>query len=156
MSDYENLSLQIAKDTFYVYLGSDFIAFFTFLAVIFGGYTAYSTLKKIELQLESAKWNALLSFEQDMSNRRQRLSDIAELVKSEPEKNRAIFEEAKESYLNAVDRLASSILNGQFPEVEMKADYREFITSVVRKNEDKFKAGTRYPKILKLYEKWRD
>lgn len=156
MTDYEAQSLQIAIDTYHVYFWGDLIAAVALIVAIVGGIFAFSTLRKITQQLESAKWNALLSFEQDMNARRQRLSDIAQQVLSEPEKYKAIYEEAKESYLNAVERLASSILKGQFPEPEMKTSYRDFIASTIKEYENKFRAGTDYPRILQLHQKWRD
>ena len=142
MTDYETRSLEIAQNTFFVYLGADVIAF--------------STLRKIEQQLENAKWNVLLPFEQDMNTRRQYFSDMAQKLITNPETYEARYQEAKENYLNSVERLASAILNGQFPEVEMKISYREYIISTIREYPDKFGAGTRYPRILKLYEKWSD
>jgi hypothetical protein len=156
MTDYETQSLQIATDTYHVYFWGDIIAATTLLAAICGGFVAFFTLRKIAQQLESAKWNALLSFEQDMSTRRHRLSDIAQKVISEPIKHEASYEEAKENYLNAVERLASAILNGQFPEIEMKTSYREYITVTIREYSDKFGAGTHYPRIVKLHDKWSD
>ena len=172
MTDYEAQSLQIASDTFLVYLGADFIAFGALVAAIWGGKIAFSTLNQIRQQLdiaksslilisqqlESAKWNALLAFEQDINARRQRYADIMHKKKSSenPDEYNSIYTEAEESYLNAVDRLATCILNGQFPELEMKTDYRKFITDTIREHPDKFVAGTLYRKILKLDEKWQD
>ncbi|SJM90904.1 conserved hypothetical protein [Crenothrix polyspora] len=156
MSDYETQSLQIATDTLHVYFWGDVITACALLAAICGGFVAFFTLRKIAQQLESAKWNALLSFEQDMNARRNRFSDIALKVTSESAQHGASYEEAKESYLNAVERLASAILNGQFPEDEMKTSYREHITNTIREYQDKFRVGTHYPRIVKLHEKWRD
>lgn len=164
MTEYETQSLQIATDTYHVYLAADFIAAGALLAAMWGGWTALKTLKAIyqqlensNQQLENAKWNALFSFEKDMAERRQRFADIKkQVIPESAEKHQASIEEAKESYLNAVERLASSILKGQFPELEMKTSYREFIASTIRTYEDKFRAGTHYPRILELNEKWRD
>jgi len=157
VSDYEAQSLQIATDTYHVYFWGDVIAVGTLAAAIVGGFFVFFTLRKIAQQLESAKWNALLLFEQDMNTRRQRLVDITQKVIPESkEKHELINEEAKENYLNAVERLASSILNGQFPESEMKTSYRECIADTIGGYKDQFGAGTHYPRILKLYEKWRD
>jgi hypothetical protein len=151
MTEYETQSLQIATNTYYVYLGGLVVAFLA-------GCVAFWTLRKIAQQLESAKWNALLSFEQDMNARRHRFSEISQKLasSSEPAKHEATFNEAKESYLNAVERLAASILKGQFPEDEMKTSYREYIASTIREYEDKFGAGTHYPRVIELHKKWRD
>lgn len=158
MTDYEAQSLQIATKTYHVYFWSDVFAGIGLVVAIVGGCFAYFTLRKIAQQLESAKWNALLSFEQDINARRQRYADIMDKKKSSenPDEYNAIYDEAEESYLNAVDRLATCILNGQFPESEMKTDYLEFITSTIRNHPDKFIAGTPYRKILKLHEHWQD
>jgi hypothetical protein len=156
MTDYETKSLEIAQNTLYVYLGADLIALLTLIAAIVGGFIAFRTLRNIEQQLESAKWNVLLPFEQDMNTRRQHFSDMAQKLIVDPAKYEASYQEAKERYLNSVERLASAILNGQFPETEMKISYREYIISTIREYPDKFVAGTRYPRILKLYEKWLD
>lgn len=159
MTDYETQSLEVAKNTLYVYGGADLIALLALIAVIWGGWTALKTLKTITQQLENAKWNALLSFEEDMNNRRQRLSDIAaEVIPDSKDKHCVRIEEAKESYLNTVERLASAILKGQFPEDEMKRSYREFMISTTRDSEFKEKIGdtTRYRGIKELNDKWKD
>jgi len=156
MTDYETQSLQIATDTYHVYWWADVIAVGALVAAIVGGFFAFLTLSKIAQQLESAKWNALLSFEQDMNARRQRFSDITQKVIFSPEEYQTSYEEAKESYLNAIERLASCILKGQFPEAEMKTSYRGYIASTIKEFEDRFRAGTDYPRILELHQKWRD
>jgi hypothetical protein len=38
----------------------------------------------------------------------------------------------------------------------MKQDYHEAITEVVRAFPDDFDTGTRYRKIVKLYNRWQD
>lgn len=72
------------------------------------------------------------------------------------EEFQARFNSAKENYFNSLDRLASSILNGQFPDSEMKHDYHEAITIVVRTFKDDFATGTHYRKVVKLYNRWQD
>jgi hypothetical protein len=52
--------------------------------------------------------------------------------------------------------LASSILNGQFPELEMKQSYRDFIAATIKEFPESFRAGTSYRKILGLHESWQD
>jgi hypothetical protein len=128
------------------------------VASIIGGFVAYLTLRTIVRQLESAKWNALLSFEQDISSRRQRFQDIARELEAGTVSPsiEARYEEAKENYLNAVERLASSILNGQFPALEMKQSYREYIVSTIRQFPASYQAGTPYRKTLELNERWQD
>lgn len=158
MNDFETQSLEIARDTLAVYKLGAFISGGALFASIVGGAVAYLTLRTIVGQLQSAKWNALLSFEQDISSRRERFHNIAHELEtgSVSPSVLARFGEAKENYLNAVERLASSILNGQFPEVEMKQSYREYITSTIREFPDSFRAGTIYRKTLILNDKWQD
>jgi hypothetical protein len=93
-----------------------------------------------------------------MSLRRDRFHNIAREVEAEAISPSIVarFDEAKESYLNAVERLASSILNGQFPEKEMKQSYREYIVSTIREFPDSFRPGTPLRKTLALNERWQD
>lgn len=161
MSEFEALSLDVARKTYEVYFWGDVIAATALLAAIVGGIVAVLTLRTIIRQLDSAKWNALLSFESDMAARRERFQGIArDLSQVAPGHDasalRSRFAEAQESYLNAVERLASSILNGQFPPEEMKQSYRDYIASTIREFPDSFRPGTGYRKILKLHDQWQD
>src|ERR1700751_829288 len=64
-------------------------------------------------------WNSLLSFEQDMASRRTRFQKLANQIgasRESPEVLKLQFDEATESYSNSLDRLASSILRGHFPD----------------------------------------
>ncbi|HJT00120.1 MAG TPA: hypothetical protein VJ756_13595 [Terriglobales bacterium] len=159
MTEFERRSVEIAADSLAVSQWSAIIAASALLASIVAGILAFITVRTIIGQLESAKWNALLSFEQDMSLRRERFQEIAREL---PESGtvsptiKARLKEAQENYLNAVERLSSSILNGQFPELEMKQSYREFIALTIRDFPDAFKAGTALRKTLKLHERWQD
>ena len=158
MTDYETQSLMVAKATLSIYWWADVIAGCALAAAIGGGLVAYRTLKAIIAQLEIARWNSLLSFEQDMASRRTKFHEIAAQMQTDAptELLKAMHLEAKESYFNALDRLASSILNGQFPDREMKQDYHEALTEVVRAFAEDFSTGTRYRKVVKLYHRWQD
>lgn len=158
MSEYERQSIDIAEQTLRVYFWGDIIAAGALFAVIIGGIVAFYTLRAIRKQLESAKWNSLLSFEADMAARRDRFTDLArELGATETKPGLSErYNAAKENYLNAVERLASSILNGQFPALEMKQSYREFMASVIRDFPDSFRTGTIYRKTVQLHDKWSD
>jgi hypothetical protein len=158
MTPYEQQSLTIASEALetaqlgviaaYLSIG---VASFALVASVVAGWIIYH-------QLKSQRWMSLLSFEQDMDGRRRSFTALAlQLDADNPPSNlRAIFEAEREGYLNAVDRLASSILNGQFPEKEMKQDYRDYIANVVKEFPDQFRVGTRYRKVVKLYEHWQD
>jgi hypothetical protein len=141
----------VAWATYYTYLAAAIIAFLALCAATYAGYLLYN-------QLKIARWTALLALEQDMAARRRHLTDTARAVSlpNPPDNIEQIYRAEKESYLNSVDRLASSILNGNFPELEMKQDYRDLIGQTVREFPDEFQAATRYRKTLTLYEKWQD
>ena len=161
MSPYEEQSLVIAKNTLWVYFGGDLIAFGALLVAALGGYLAYVNLLKISQQLKITRWNSLLSFEQDMSTRRAKFLEIAVRLPSITDDQsrtmtRLMFEEAKQNYFNSLDRLASCIMNGQFPDEEMRQDYLESITNTVREHHGDFGTATKYRKVMKLYNKWQD
>jgi hypothetical protein len=152
MTDYEAQSLAVAKHQLSAYWGADGIALLALIAAIVGGVLAYRNLKVM-------RWGMLLSLEQDMATRRGKFLDIAAQMEAHPgasDLQQAQFNEAKENYFNSLDRLASSILNGHFPDSEMKHDYLESFTTVVREYKDDFGPGTHYRKTIKLYEKWQN
>jgi hypothetical protein len=151
MTPFEAQSIAIAQQGLVMYFWADAIATVALVVSVVGGILIFG-------QLQSTKWNSLLSFEQDMQNRRQAFTTISEQIGSgsPPSNLAAIYKSEKEGYLNSVDRLASSILNGQFPHKEMKQDYRDYISNVVTNFASDFAAGTKYRKTLKLYEKWQD
>lgn len=145
MTEYETKSLQIAIDTYHVYMGM-------LGAAIIGGLIAWFTLCKITRQLESGQWNALFLLEQEMNNQSRHLVEIFVSTTSEDRRR----DEAIESYLNVVERLALAILKNQLPGSETKKIYCKFITSTVTSYKSKFEIGTDYPRIRELYEKWQD
>lgn len=151
MTAFEQAQLAVAWATFYTYLAAAIIAFAAFCAASIAGYLLYH-------QLKIARWTALLALEQDMANRRRHLTEIGlQLGTADPPKNlEQTYRAEKESYLNSVDRLASSILNRNLPEQEMKQDYRDLISQTVREFPEDFRAGTRYRKTLSLDERWQD
>lgn len=158
MTPYEMASLDVARAALATNQNSTTVAFISagiaavaLVASVMGAFIIYR-------QLRSQRWLTLLSFEQDMQARRREFDHLAaDLVENPPSTLlMARFDTAKEGYLNAVDRLASSILNGEFPEKEMKQDYREFISAIVRDFPDQFRSGTSFRKTLRLYERWQD
>jgi len=158
MTDYETQALVIAKATASYYWWADVIAACALGAAVIAGLFAFYNLRTIIGQLNVMRWNSLLSFEQDMAHRRAKFTEIGHQMEAgtPPTLLRVMFEEAKESYFNSLDRLASSILRGHFPDTEMKQDYRDVITGVVREFETDFGTGTRYRKIVELYNRWQD
>jgi hypothetical protein len=160
MTPFEAQSVAVARDQFWVFVGGDFIAAGALLAAVVGGFLAYKNIQIIIEQLRLSRWSTLLVFEQDMANRREAFHKIDADMRAQPQISqevlRARFNDAKESYFNSLERLASSILNGHFPDAEMKQDYHEVITSVVRAFPDDFATGTRYRKVIKLFNRWQD
>lgn len=151
MTPYETASLVLADKQYTLALVSTAISAVALLSAVWGGFIVYG-------QLTSARWMSLLALEQDMANRREKFLKIQERIQNEPDIEALASEYAvqKESYLNSLERLASSVLNGNFPEKEMKQDYRDYITHVVRSFPAQFQPGTSYRKVLKLYERWQD
>lgn len=68
------------------------------------------------------------------------------------------LQEAKENYLNAIDRLCASFLRDLVPEETYRTDYKQFIIDLVRNSEfkDSFGPGTPFRNIVHLYERWVD
>ncbi|MEJ1960957.1 MAG: hypothetical protein WDO56_05175 [Gammaproteobacteria bacterium] len=160
MSQFEMESIAVLKQQLWAFVAADSIALLALFAALVGGYLTYKSVRVIAQQLELSRWNTLLLFEQDMAGRRLRFHDIsAELEASAGASTESIqkrFDEARENYFNSLDRLASSILNAHFPDSEMKQDYHEALTEVIRAFPDDFGTGTRYRKIVKLYNRWQD
>ena len=151
MTPYESQSLAAARDSVHAYWTGDAIAGVALFVAIVGGVIAYRNIKAVI-------WNSLLSFEQDMASRREKFAEIAVRMSAgeNVELLQVMFEESKESYFNSLDRLASSILNGHFSDREMRQDYREVISNVVRQYPTDFATGTRYRKVVKLFNRWQD
>jgi hypothetical protein len=155
VTEFERRTVEIAQWQFWATVGADAIAALALVAAVVGGVLAYKNIKLIVNQLELSRWSTLLVFEQDMAAR-----GAAFQVISAEDGARELFQErlnaAKENYFNAIDRLASSILIGHFPPDVMKQDYQEFITRVVREFPSDFDTGTRYRKVIKLFNRWQD
>lgn len=157
MSPYEMQSIEIASRSLTTSIVADILTGFAIAIAIVGGIVAYKTLQAILAQIKAAQWSTLLSLEQDMASRRDKFNDFAKrLADPSVTLDKAAFEAAKESYLNSLDRLASMILNGQFPEKELKQDYRDLFKEIIRTFPADFSAGTHYRKVLKLHDKWED
>jgi hypothetical protein len=157
MSPYETQSIEIARSALTVSIWADIIAGIAVVAAIFGGIFAYFTLKAILAQLIAAQWSTLLSLEQDMASRRDKFRGLADQMGSKPASLiKEKFDEAKESYFNSIDRFATLVLNGQFSQRELKQDYQDVLKELIRAFPDDFNAGTRYRKVVKLYNKWED
>jgi hypothetical protein len=137
---------------FWSYVAADFIALLALGAAILGGAYAHKNIKVLRL-------SALLSVEQDLTRRRGSFQNIAislAATDTSSDLQRAQFEEAKESYFNGLDRLAWAVLAGYFPDANMKQDYHEQLTAVIRGYPNDFNAGTHFRNIVKLHNRWDD
>jgi HD-like signal output (HDOD) protein len=120
------------------------------VAAVVGGLFAHKNIKVLSL-------SALLSIEQDLARRRSRFQDLALSAADSPtELQNAQFEEAKESYFNGLDRLAWAVLADYFPDTNMKQDYHEQLTAVIRAYPSDFNVGTHFRNIVKLHKRWDD
>jgi hypothetical protein len=148
MTPYEQGSLWIAAI-------QDGITFFALVAAVVGGFIGYRSIK-------AAQWSTLLTLEHEMVSRQNKYDELDRHMKSlspnDPDLKLLPFQlaAAKESYFNALDRLASMVLNGQFSQEELKQDYRDVIKETIRKYSTDFGPGTPYRKVMKLYDKWED
>lgn len=154
MSPFETQSIEVAKSALTASIVADIIAGIALLAVIAGGIVAYLTLRAILAQLQGAQWSTLLSLEQEMAGRGEKFRELVGQMNDPHAKEK--YDAAKENYFNSIDRLASLILNGQFPQRELKQDYQEMIKETIRTFPADFTTGTRYRKIVKLHNKWED
>ena len=157
MTPYEAQSIEVARSALAVSIWADIIAGIAVVAAVVGGIFAYLTLKAILAQLKAAQWSTLLSLEQDMASRRDKFRELVDQMSSQPAALiKEKFDEAKESYFNSIDRFATLVLNEQFPQSELKQDYQDILKEIIRAFPDDFNAGTRFRKVVKLYNKWED
>ena len=147
MSPFEMQTLEIARGALIASWVADTLATVALIISSIGGWLVYR-------QLSSARWNSLLTLEQDMQKRRDEFRAFAEQSTNPPVDREIIFNSIQEGYFNALDRLASSILNGQFPRKVIKQDYQEYILCAVRQFPEELGVGTKYRNVRKLYEKW--
>ncbi|MBC6907072.1 hypothetical protein DWB84_16625 [Saccharophagus sp. K07] len=108
--------------------------------------------------------NALLSLEQQIADRRLSLSkagiELAELKDSEDQNKidscKLKFDEAKQMYLNGLDRLCFCVLKSLLDSEDMRLEYREIINSAVKDFSEDFHTATPYRNVKKVYEQWAD
>lgn len=128
-------------------------------------------LNKLTMQVEAAvksnsisQLNALLSLEQQIGERRLELSSagiaVSELKNSNDQEkidaSALRFNEAKQMYLNGLDRLCFCVLKSLLSDEDMRLEYRDTIKSAVTDFKEDFGMGTPYRNIKKVYEKWAD
>lgn len=130
-----------------------------------------SQLKRLADQVNEAvksnslnQLNALLTLEQQIADRRLNLSesgiDLSTLKNSE-DKNKIDaaelkFNEAKQMYLNGLDRLCFCVIKNLLDDNEMRLEYRDIINRAVTDFKEDFHTGTSYRNIKKVFESWAD
>ncbi|MGR2821686.1 hypothetical protein ABMX69_10995 [Vibrio vulnificus] len=107
--------------------------------------------------------SALLALEQQIAERRRHLSEvgieISEAENKPAQEFTAIalrFDEAKQMYLNALDRLCFCVNKDLLNSEDMRLEYRDIINRAVSDFEDDFGLSTPYRNIKKVYESWAD
>lgn len=127
-------------------------------------------ISKLTKQVEAAvksnsigELNALLALEELIADRRLRLSQAGIAVKECKDKSSESFDslvlqfdEAKQMYLNGLDRFCFCVLKGLLQDEDMRLEYREIIKTAIKDFSDDFGTGTPYRNIKKVYEKWAD
>ena len=143
------------------------------IAAIIAAIVYYAQLKKMNESVKTAAdansiatLNAVINLEKTITDNRNRLSqtaaEVSKLSSDTDTQHKQtvilVFNEARENYLNSMDRLCACIIRGQIPEVDYRKDYINAINEIVtHKNYNELMGvGTRYRNIVKLYEKWAD
>lgn len=111
-----------------------------------------------------SRLNALLGMEDSIVQRRRELSEAGIRLSQLPQATadadwRAAelrFNEAKQMYLNALDRLCFCLLKKVLDEDELRPEYREIVRLAVNDFESEFGTGTDYRNIKKVYDRWSD
>ncbi|WP_412521892.1 hypothetical protein [Shewanella algae] len=131
---------------------------------------AISQISKLTSQVSAAvksnsisELNALLSLEQQITERRIRLSQSGIAVKECKDKESEQFDslvlqfnESKQMYLNGLDRLCFCVLKGLLQDDDMRLEYRDIIKSAITDFPEDFSTGTAYRNINKVYDRWAD
>ena len=82
---------------------------------------------------------------------------VAQAEEKKPEELKAIcavFECAKEDYLNAVERLCFCLLKGYVPEENWAAEYRNYLLNIIKQFPHAFGPASPYTNIKDLHEQW--
>jgi hypothetical protein len=139
------------------------------LAAIFGLIQLRRLVEQVKAAVDAntlSRLDALLQMEQHLAESRSQLSKAGikmstfsgkeDISDTEYRPVKLEYDEAKQSYLNALDRLCYCIDRGLLDESEMRPEYRDYVTSIVREFKSEFDTGTVYRNIVKVYEKWAD
>ncbi|EKF9220286.1 hypothetical protein RUK17_003283 [Vibrio cholerae] len=107
--------------------------------------------------------SALLALEQQIADRRLVLSEAGIAVSEAKNVKDAEFtalelrlNEAKQMYLNALDRLCFCVNKELLDAEDMRLEYRDIIKAAVKDFPEDFTMATTYRNIKKVYESWAD
>lgn len=110
--------------------------------------------------------NALLALEGQIVERRKNLGEVgielAELSGNDDVSESKVtalklrFDEAKQMYLNALDRLCFCVKKELLNSDDMRLEYRDIINRAVSDFKEDFGLDTPYRNIKKIYEIWAD
>ncbi|EPW5502364.1 hypothetical protein ACWM6O_004295 [Vibrio vulnificus] len=131
---------------------------------------ALSQLKQLTAQVTQAvksnsisQLSALLALEQQIADRRLVLSEagiaVSEAKNAKDDEFTALqlrLNEAKQMYLNALDRLCFCVNKELLDAEDMRLEYRDIIKAAVKDFPEDFTMATTYRNIKKVYESWAD
>lgn len=107
--------------------------------------------------------SALLTLEQQIADRRLVLSEagiaVSEAENAAEDEFTALnlrLNEAKQMYLNALDRLCFCVNKELLDAEDMRLEYRDIIKAAVNDFPEDFTMATTYRNIKKVYESWAD
>ncbi|MGA9755553.1 MAG: hypothetical protein WBV23_10475 [Desulfobaccales bacterium] len=154
---------------FYDYYELLTVAILSITAIV-GLYQIRQLINQVKAAVESNsinRLNALLSLEDNIAERRLRLSEagikLVELGKAKATRElhpgefdtaELRYNEAKQMYLNGLDRLCYCLDRGLLNEDELRSEYRDVINAAIKDFKTDFQTGTPYRNIKKIYERW--
>lgn len=112
------------------------------------------------LTMENSLWSARLrvaeAATQQMDAARRHKEEDSETSDQLLKNAQLVYDEAKEQYLNVLDRLCACIVRGFVDEEVYRRDYRELIAETIRDHAPAFQVGTRHYNVVTVHEAWRD
>lgn len=136
------------------------------IAAMIAVWVTYTQLTKLVDANRQAAVVLVVQLETAMLEARNSMSETGRLIHTAPTSSDPKYasllqiqmKEAKEAYLNLLDRYCACVRRKIVPEQEAKKDYRDQIREVVKSEEYKnfFGPATTYQNIQKLAEKWAD
>ncbi len=140
----------------------------TGLGLVFGQLREMKNSLRVGVEAnKTSNLMAVLALEEGLARSRAELSDAArEAALIADEESEAAdettglklaklrYDEKKEQYLNAADRLCACIIRGYVDEETYRQDYRPAIAEIVSQHRDRLGPDTRHRNILKVNDAW--